>query len=946
MPTTLIDHLSLSDDTVLQQNGIVRRAAPSVAAGVRLTAIDQPVLFLPVGTLSPERASIEFLFTPGYTAYNAPAAQRRYFFAITAGGGTPVVACAWFDSSLKLQITGTDNLNRVVSLPRPTAAAPQWTVATPVRVRFEWDAKHATDSMRIFLNDKRADTSARMPGGWTAQAFTGRSLFLGARSNTEGQLIDGAINELTLTNLDEPAIVVPPPPPVPAVQPFSAPITVRGAMGGFPTTAIVPMPVGLLPADAPLPVLVGPDGLVTPAAVSRLTAHTVDGSARHLRVDFLPADFAPTTLTSFSLRERRATDSVSLLANAVTVSAAEGRISNGLCSLQCSRAITAARNAITVQTSAGMLSLRIDGRDEFARLDVRADVENVSSLRATLKLSAPTRLVDGQLQLGWVLRLTMFAGQYLVKAELQVQNAWLESKFSGPATFKSVRLVLPALTGSLAQVTDAALGSAISAVSVSMVSATCRVFVRDANVTGPTRLETTAAEQRIDLWPDALPTHRQQLANGQPSQADGYWLDDMQCVVKEAWLAFGGPETTTKLARLIQDPPVAMVDQDWFRAAGCTLDFDGAVPQTAVVGSGKLVPDILTYSGQTAKFPLTQQQGWNFYACDVARKVAPSTTGGWPYSSARAFLTGDPADVRAALDFARGELNCMPQWLPGYTYAADYARLAPSSAPYAGWSWRAFEGGYGYEPQTGYPAPDGLQQAKPRDDQHAWFYHVEEAYYLTGDPWIRDWYQWVGEFRMTRLLHNDPYPDMSARAIGHTVSHALQAYRVVGDVKVLDAVGSYIRTFVAPLVDPALGGMKPRPDLTGGESPFQLGYLCRALISYLHERPNDTTAMALVEGFVRWNLTNGRYGYYTALTAISPYSSGTAMTFCDVAAWYCLKRPGALADQVRVQLNEYITTGIGDARRERPYIDLLHWSGDFLGRWVTLLAQSRGGSLT
>ncbi len=939
MPTTLIDRLSLTDDATLANNRIVRRAAPSVAAGVRLTAVDQPVLFLPVGELSSERASIEFLFTPSYTAYNAPAAPRRYFFAITAGGGAPVVACAWFDSSLKLQITGTDNLNRVVSLPRPTAAVPQWTAATPVRVRFEWDAKHATDSMRIYLNGVRADTGARMPGGWTAQAFTGRSLFLGARSNTEGQLIDGAINELTLTNLDEPAIVVPPPLPVPTAQPFNAPITVRGA-GSFPTTAIVPMPAGLLPADAPLPVLVGFDGLIMPAAISRLTAHTVDSSARHLRVDFFPTTAAP-----FSLREHRATDVVPLPTGAVTASFSDGRVSNGHYTLQCSRPITSVRGGIAVSTPAGQLSLRIDDRDEFARNDVLADIENFSDLRATLKLSAPTRLVGGQLQPGWVLRLTVFAGRFYTKAELQIQNALRTDKFSGPAAFKSVRLVLPAPAGSLTQITDAAPGSATNAVTASMVGATCRVFVRDANVAGPTRLETTTAEMHVDLWPDAL-THRQQLANGQPSQAESYWLDDMQCVVKEAWIAFGGPETTATLSSLIQDPPVAMVDQDWFRAAGCTLDFDGALPKTSVVGSGKLVPDITTYGTQTSTLPLAQRQGWNFYACDVARKAQPSTTGGWPYSAARAFLTGDAADVRAALDFARGELNCMPQWLPGYTYAADYARLAPSSAPYAGWSWRAFEGGYGYEPLAFYPAPDGLQQAKPRDDQHAWFYHVEEAYYLTGDPWIRDWYQWVGEFRMTRLLHNDPYPDMSARAIGHTVSHALQAYRVVGDVKVLDAVGSYIRTFVAPLVDPALGGMKPRPDLTGGESPFQLGYLCRALISYLHERPNDSTAMALVEGFVRWNLTNGRYGYYTALTAVSPYSSGTAMTFCDVAAWYCLKRPGALADQVRVQLNEYITTGIGDVRREKPYIDLLHWSGDFLGRWVTLLAQSRGGSLT
>ena len=65
---------------------------------------------------------------------------------------------------------------------------------------------------------------------------------------------------------------------------------------------------------------------------------------------------------------------------------------------------------------------------------------------------------------------------------------------------------------------------------------------------------------------------------------------------------------------------------------------------------------------------------------------------------------------------------------------------------------------------------------------------------------------------------------------------------------------------------------------------FQIGYLCRSLISYLNEIPvRDQTTYDLIVGFIRWNLNYARYGYYNQLTNVNTVSNGTAMTFCDVA---------------------------------------------------------------
>lgn len=62
-----------------------------------------------------------------------------------------------------------------------------------------------------------------------------------------------------------------------------------------------------------------------------------------------------------------------------------------------------------------------------------------------------------------------------------------------------------------------------------------------------------------------------------------------------------------------------------------------------------------------------------------------------------------------------------------------------------------------------------------RDDQHGkrsftelasalsrslgWFHHAEEAYYLTGTLWFKDWMKFVSQFRQIRLHQKDPFPD-------------------------------------------------------------------------------------------------------------------------------------------------------------------------------------------
>ena len=65
--------------------------------------------------------------------------------------------------------------------------------------------------------------------------------------------------------------------------------------------------------------------------------------------------------------------------------------------------------------------------------------------------------------------------------------------------------------------------------------------------------------------------------------------------------------------------------------------------------------------------------------------------------------------------------------------------------------------------------------ARPRDDAHGWYYHVRESYYATANPWIRDWYEFVGEYRKTHFANRWRH---SSRGLAHALANPVDAYSV------------------------------------------------------------------------------------------------------------------------------------------------------------------------
>jgi len=96
--------------------------------------------------------------------------------------------------------------------------------------------------------------------------------------------------------------------------------------------------------------------------------------------------------------------------------------------------------------------------------------------------------------------------------------------------------------------------------------------------------------------------------------------------------------------------------------------------------------------------------------------------------------------------------------MSGWTYANNWSTIPLTEQPYEpGISWRA-QGGSGklaagvWGSWTG---TAGITQTYARAGMMSTvgFYHIEDAYNLTGNPWIKDWYSFAGEFRKATLFN-------------------------------------------------------------------------------------------------------------------------------------------------------------------------------------------------
>lgn len=624
---------------------------------------------------------------------------------------------------------------------------------------------------------------------------------------------------------------------------------------------------------------------------------------------------------------------------------------------------------------------------DAARADVVLTVEERGPLRAVIRAEAPTHFRSTTDHVhGFAVRITAWAGLPYVKIDYQLRNSDHEVVRSWPLYLEELRLAVPVVLSGGQDVAFGANGTLVTlppgAPGRFEQVMHDRFVIRDM-ATGAVRTEVgplpagEGPEGLLDVsdahhgiaamvrnawqtWPNGLaldaagrlqielfPSWSAQWHEGRLSPSGLYWVEDMQHVVKEVLLAFHGPRPAAAellaLARTFQYPPVVVVPTDWYRTTRATLDLGGVVPPAADIpaGSDRRLPTWGTPGWDPADWydatGPAYGAGWNMFGePEPGYRSASCQHGGWPYAVDGIVAGGDPAELYRAEAWALGEINLRPESLPGYRHAADWDRVRPSENGYCNGRWRIHEGN-GVSKLAAPPLPDTGGESPvnyARDDQHGWFYHVADGYFLTGNPWIRDWYRFVAEFRRVRLERLDPFPDTSSRAIGHTLAHAVQAFRVTGDRTLLTAIGAYIRESLRPDQDPRYGDQRVEVEPGGGG--FQTGYLMRAVVDYLEEvRGTDPQAyaegFAYLAGLVEWNRNHGSFSYYfDARAGGQGVSSGTGLTLVDGQAWfYAHTGNRAYLDQ----LDAYLGGGINGG--ERPYGDFASWSGQWEGRaWL------------
>ena len=623
-------------------------------------------------------------------------------------------------------------------------------------------------------------------------------------------------------------------------------------------------------------------------------------------------------------------------------------------------------------------------RRDAWRTNVVVEVEESGPLRVVIKASSPTCFISTNDHAnGFAVRIYAYANQPTIKIDYQLQNAELQAPIAWPFYFDSLHLEFglavsnnPAVAAGLgtngvwqSPATNAArlaqtfhstghvYGAAASPVetfgasdgwlSVHKGAQGVSVFLRHFWQTWPNGLAyTNDGTLRVELFPAWSAQYFSTNNAGQKffTPTGLYWLEDMQATFKEVVLQFHSSAPSTndlrRFAAHLDTPPVPVVPLDWYRTTRATLDLDGLVPPgTPADPDTSRLPGFHPNDWTT---DLNYRFGWdNFYVDEPVRKYGTATTGGWPDSPAsRFFAIGNPAYFHDAERKALAELNMRPHWLPGYNHARDFDRMRLTTAPYAGQSWRRFDG-HGSPWIVADYLPGTALDACPRDDQHGWYQQMTDWYHATANPWARDWYEFIDQFRHTSLLRTHPYEELAGRARGHSLAHALAAFRSTGNPDILDHFATEVRALRA---DQFQHGGRPDANVNWGAS-WQAGYVVRAVLDYLNEihgsRPREwAEAFAFVAGMVDWNKNHANFSYYLdAFTEIDKPSSITGLIMVDVQSWYAL----AVGDSNAMrQTYLYMTNGIFGG--ERPTGKFDEWIGQYESRqWLALTNAVAGG---
>ena len=591
------------------------------------------------------------------------------------------------------------------------------------------------------------------------------------------------------------------------------------------------------------------------------------------------------------------------------------------------------KNPLTITTPAGQLKsifVKEDGNQDYSfdHDNIKIELEEVGALRAVVKISSLTNYVSPtDIKHGWAIRFYMYADTDKVKVDFQLQNSALNTQYSAPLYFKSHHLTLDN-TGSKEAISlkaDKIDGDEISSgLSGAISSPNVNVFFRDFWQKFPQGLSTSVdGKLSMELWP----SWSKQFLDAGFAEANFYWLDDMRQTYKEVLLDFSketGANYLANIAGNFQYSPVASLPQDYYAKTRVTLELGGYFPTTAIPTEEFRTPqyistDFSELASGSFKF------GLDNFGLDLSRKKTTNGTGGWPYSQRRYFITGNPKDFYDSQVFSKAEINVRPQWLSGYTHTKDFNLINPTANPYGGSTWRDFLG-HGVATLNREYIAGSEQVSKPRDDQHAWFYHVEHAYLMSGNKWIRDWYTFMAEYKKVYLLGLDPFPDTSNRAEGHSLAVAISAYKATDNTSLGNLLENYLKDVHSNYVlapHNIVPGKLNQPTSNG--ALFQQGYLTKQFVELFYEFPEQSIAIEQIKNYANWNYDYANFSYYRSITSldVTNSASGTSMSFIDVAIWYSVY---STDNKYAEHANNFIQNGIGGTF---PYGDWGPWIGQF-----------------
>ncbi len=588
-----------------------------------------------------------------------------------------------------------------------------------------------------------------------------------------------------------------------------------------------------------------------------------------------------------------------------------------------------------IQSSAqhgGVFTGRLPGDVQFdaSRSDISVVVEESGPMRVVIKAEALTKYYSTVDHIhGFAVRIYAYAGKPYVKIDYQLQNSAKNKVVAWPLYFDNMKVKFDLNLGSnptvrmglengtaferscnkgllLAQdssnrfkIKDLASGDSLSG----GVKAPGYMDIRDGSIgvaavtryfqqMWPNGLSIDSANRlQIQLWPEwssswfnccGLPDFG---ATTQPYWQKLYWLEDMQHVYKEILLAFHNSSMTASelnaLAKTFEYPPVVSLSTAWYYQTKATLDYGGVVP----VQTKYATPD-------TARKPSSyKRMGWDWFSYNSgARRWAPAQAGGLPDGMGDFVVTENPLNYYEAQEYALEEINTKPHSMAQYTYANDYPFLKLGAnlphnrnLSYQSNLWRRQLSG-GSQLDTAY-LKGTEQDARPRDQEHMWYYHVADAYYLSGNPWIKDWYSFYGEYLKNTVACSVAECGASSyRDQGHEGTNAMNAYKITGDT-----VGLNMMTYFWLY---RYGGSFNRVTGLGYFKPWMVGFGLRGVCTYLEAvKGNPSRWQNYVEMFkvlasqMEYNYQYGSFAYegYPNMVNASYYGS---MSLVDPFAWY------------------------------------------------------------